>query len=162
MVIISAEKLKEFYFYCPNTGIFTRKKPILNFNIGDISGSKDGRGYLRMSIDNQRYWAHRLAWLYMTGEYPNDAIDHIDGNKSNNSFNNLRLANKSQNGCNRSKPSNNTSGIKNIRFCNQRNKWIAQVQFKGKNYARRFNNLDDAQKHTIELRQKLHGEFAHA
>ena len=56
--------------------------------------------YIRVSIDDRRYWAHRLAWLYVHGTWPPRGLDHRDENKANNAIANLRPADKSQNGQN--------------------------------------------------------------
>jgi hypothetical protein len=90
---ITYEKLKSLLTYDPNTGIF-----IYNYRHGAwaLKGSEAGRcdkdGYLIITINKKAYSAHRLAWLYMTGEHPKEFIDHKDGNKSNNKFENLREA----------------------------------------------------------------------
>lgn len=85
---ISHQRLKELLEYFPETGSFLwqeRKK-----NMRERVGSVDNKGYLRISLDKVRYKAHRIAWFYIHGEWPEGMLDHIDGNKLNNKLNNLR------------------------------------------------------------------------
>lgn len=87
---ITAEKLRSIVSYDPETGLFTRKNGL---KVGAISH----HGYLRIKVDDKTYQAHRLAWLYVNGKFPEESIDHIDGDKLNNRISNLREANRSQN-----------------------------------------------------------------
>ena len=83
-------KAKELLRYSPDTGIFlwneNRGNSVKKF---DIAGYENTQGYICIKIGKTLYLAHRLAWLYMTGEWPN-IIDHIDHNRGNNSWSNLR------------------------------------------------------------------------
>lgn len=105
--ILTQSKLHELFFYNADTGIFTNKS---NRFIGKQAGTLQKRGYSTIGIDGKRYYAHRLAWLYKNGELPSNEIDHINGVKSDNRIDNLRLATRSQNASNRPIQSNNTSG----------------------------------------------------
>jgi hypothetical protein len=80
-------------------------------NMNIIAGGSDGLGYIRISVDNKNYKAHRLAWLYVNGEWPSHEIDHINGNRSDNRIDNLRDVPRAQNIQNQVKPhSNNKTG----------------------------------------------------
>jgi hypothetical protein len=69
-----------------------------NARAGDVAGgANNGDRYRRIRVDNQLYQAHRLAWLYMTGEWPSNGIDHINGHRADNRWANLREATQSQN-----------------------------------------------------------------
>jgi hypothetical protein len=109
--LLTQEKLMQFVTYEPETGIF-RWKVGVNFSIkpGDRAGSLQNTGYRSISIDGERCLEHRLAWLYMTGEHPAGYLDHINGDRADNRWANLRPANKIQNGWNRARNSNNASG----------------------------------------------------
>lgn len=77
--------------YDPGSGEFRFTKSCGRVRAGDVAGSLNDNGHLRISIDGQRYYAHRLAWFYMTGEDLGDTqLVHKDGNLMNNSFENLR------------------------------------------------------------------------
>lgn len=92
--MLTQERLKKLFHYDLDTGIFTRKiSTSSRGRKGNIPGTKTKEGYIRISIDHKSYMAHRLAWLYVYGEWPKDQIDHIDRVRSNNSIKNLRDVN---------------------------------------------------------------------
>ena len=95
---LTHERLKELFSYNPNTGLFTRLVATANRTyVGEIAGYQNTIGYTILRVDYKIYYAHRLAWFYMTGEWPSKHIDHIDGKKSNNCFANLRNASQAEN-----------------------------------------------------------------
>ena len=85
--MITAEDVRENFAYNPLTGIlyrttgWTKGKPIT---------TSDKRGYIKVSFKNRKYLAHRLIWLWLTGEYPKGEIDHINRDTKDNSISNLR------------------------------------------------------------------------
>lgn len=90
-----------------------------------IAGADNGRGYLRVSVDKISYMAHRLAFLYMTGRWPLE-IDHIDGNKKNNVWRNLREVTRTQNMNNNAHVMPRAlSGIKGVRRQRGHRRWQA-------------------------------------
>lgn len=95
--MITLDELKTHIHYDPITGIFTRNK---GKRVGAPAGYVNGR-YLVIRVKMQKYYAHRLAFIYMTGTLPADQVDHIDGNYTNNVWANLRQATQSQNNMNR-------------------------------------------------------------
>lgn len=103
---LTHSRLLEVLHYEPQTGQFTWiKKPssLSRVSVGTTAGSVWVRGYVMLKIDNARYLAHRCAWLYMTGEWPKQLIDHIDGDTSNNRWANLREASHAVNAQNRTR-----------------------------------------------------------
>lgn len=99
--LLTADQLRDRLHYEPNTGIFYRVKPVGGWSIGTKVGTKNGRGRYVIKIDLVSFYASRLAWLYMTGEWPNGEIDHIDNDKMNDRWANLRLATHIENSQNR-------------------------------------------------------------
>jgi hypothetical protein len=104
MTDLTAEILHKLFSYDVDTGIFIRIADLgIRARIGSRAGWITGDGYYSMSIKCRKYRAHRVAWLYMTGKWPPHQIDHINGDRLDNRWGNLRLATNSQNQWN-SKP----------------------------------------------------------
>ena len=110
---ITCERLKELVAYDPYTGVFTWAKTRRRCRLGDRAGCNRRDGYLIIRLDDTLYLGHRLAWLYMTGVWPSKLLDHIDQDKTNCRWANLREANASQNGQNKKAAPNKTgfSGV---------------------------------------------------
>jgi hypothetical protein len=160
--MITQDELKSKLDYDPNTGIFTWKiKTIGSRGIGNIAGHKHKLKYIHIKICKKSYMAHRLAWLYMYGEFPTEYIDHIDCDKSNNKIENLRLSSNQQNQFNRGIPKNNTSGVKGVSWFKRDKKWqvTIYVDKKAKSFGR-YINFDEAVSVAVEARKKHHGDFA--
>ena len=125
---LTAEKLRELLHYDPETGIFTRKvRTSPRVKAGDVAGSQGGGGYLNIMVGSRLHKAHRLAWLYVYGEWPKDKLDHINRNKTDNRISNLRDVSHKQNMQNASKRSDNTSGHPGVYLVKRKSKWQAQI-----------------------------------
>jgi len=122
MVELTQKRLKDVLDYNKNTGIFIRKIASSNrCKVGDIVGSLNTDGYLTVHIDGKSYSLHRLAFLYMTGFFPENNVDHINRNRADNTWENLRSASYIENNHNRC---DNTELV-GVRFEKRRNKWAA-------------------------------------
>lgn len=158
--MLTQTRLKELLHYNPDTGIFMHKVGSPYKTKGAIAGTFNQR-YFKMKLDCEHYVMHRLAWLYMTGEYPEFEIDHRDGDGTNNSWTNLRSATRSQNCSNRATHKNNKSGVKGVSWMKRNKKWIAYVSLNKKiHYLGLFLNIDDAKEAVRLKRIELHGEFS--
>jgi HNH endonuclease len=92
VTMLTAERLRELMTYHPETGMFTylvTRSPRALAGM-HVAGSLNAVGYFVITIDRRHYTAHRLAWLWMTGEWPKHEIDHIDEVRTNNVWSNLR------------------------------------------------------------------------
>lgn len=88
---ITQEYIKSILSYNAETGDFIWLiKKGYKIKIGETAGSKNPKGYVIIGIDGEQYRAHRLAWLYVYGKFPDDQIDHINGIKFDNRICNLR------------------------------------------------------------------------
>lgn len=164
---LTQERLKELLHYDPETGIFKwkfRDNVRANWNTryaGTVAGCLDHYGHTVTSIDDVKYRASRLAWLYVTGEWPENEVDHWDLDKSNNRFHNLREASHGQNAHNRPKPSTNTSGFKGASLHKPTQKWMAQIRADGRGYYLGLHDTPEAAHAAYcEAARKFHGEFA--
>lgn len=126
--ILTAARLRERLRYDPDTGEFYRfKKLAQRF---ERVGSPHIQGYIRICVDYGEYLAHRLAWLYMTGGWPKREIDHINGNKTDNRWINLRDVTTHQNGWNKGMMSTNTTGFTGVYYGKNCKGWRAQYNNK--------------------------------
>lgn len=164
--MLTQANIKEILHYCHETGVFTwiRKSKLKhNASIGNVAGYRHHTGYRLIGINNKQYSSHRLAWLYMTGEWPVVFIDHINGIKDDNSFLNLRLANRVENSRNRGAQASNTSGYKGVTWNKAAQKWQAQIGIGGSKklkYLGLFDNPKIAHKKYCKAALVLHGEFS--
>jgi hypothetical protein len=117
--------------------------------------------YRRIIIEKRRYIASRLAWLWVYGKWPNDFVDHANGNKQDDRIGNLRAATKSQNHANTSAPAHNTSGLKGVSWSKRYGFWLAQIQHKNKHHFLGYF-VTPAEAHTAyrEAASRLFGQFA--
>lgn len=127
----NAERVRELFGYDPETGIFIYRIARSNRHAGSQAGARRRDGYTTLSIDGTRYYAHRIAWLYVTGHWPKNDIDHADGDRTNNRWSNLRDATRSQNIANTSRRSTNRSGIKGVFLNAQTRRWYSQITVNG-------------------------------
>ena len=125
---ISAERLRELLDYDPETGIFIRRITTSNRSPkGSTAGRNNGNGYLRIMIDGYTDYAHRLAWFYVYGKWPEGEIDHIDGNGRNNAISNLRDGTHAENSQNLSLRSTNKSGAIGVSWAKNIQRWEAYI-----------------------------------
>lgn len=157
---MNIDRLRELFSYDSSTGIFTNKVTRGRAKAGTTAGTPTADGYLRVKVDYVDYYLHRLAWLHETGELPVDQIDHRNGNKADNRFSNLRLADNSQNSCNKPVQANNTSGFKGVSLHRQSGRWFAYAQRDGKRVSAGYHKTaSDAAIAAAELRRILHDQF---
>lgn len=134
--MLTQAELKSILSYDEITGIFTWLTRTSNrIKIGATAGARHNAGYVSIGINGELYLAHRLAWLYVHGNFPEDEIDHINGDRGNTSFANLRAATHQENICNTGMYSHNTSGYRGVTWRKDTNKWQAQVKEGSKHIA---------------------------
>jgi|694.fasta_scaffold07589_25 hypothetical protein len=124
--MLTQAQLKELLHYDTETGLFTWLTSKRNsVKAGSIAGCKKENGYILIKIHNKRYKAHRLAFLYVYGRFPEKQIDHINRIRSDNRICNLREATNQQNLWNQSIRKDNTSGYIGVSMF--RKKYVAQI-----------------------------------
>lgn len=117
-------------------------------------------GYRVIMLDYKRYMASRLAWLYMTGTWPQFECDHINRDRADDRWINLREATRSENARNTQTRSDNSSGFRGVCWDKQKLKWKVQISVKGgKRIQKHFVNIDDAVNFYKDKAQELFGEY---
>ena len=161
---LPAEVARYVLRYEPLTGLlFWRVYVGGSSKPGEIAGCKTthSKGYVVVSFFGMRLLAHRLIWLIVTGEWAPHDIDHHDLDKTNNRWDNLRKADKSQNRANVRKYANNTTGYKGVRFNRRRGKYIASITFRKKTTHLGCFDTAEAAATAYEVAvHKIHGSFA--
>lgn len=137
---LTAEELRSLVDYNPDTGAFTwlrrieRDQWVVTWNkkwAGKPAGTTMSHGYRAMRVNDVPYLCHRLAWLHVTGEWPRKLIDHINGDKADNRFCNLREATNSENLFN-SIIQDNHSGHRGVSLHKASGMWHAQIHYEGR------------------------------
>lgn len=152
--MITQNELKKLLSYDPETGVFTRvtsrrgSRP----TVGTIRPD----GYCSICVNYKSYLAHRLAWLWMTGDHPSDQVDHINGNRSDNRWCNLRSATNKQNSENCRLYSCNKTGVRGAVIDKRTGKYIARIRHFGKDvHVGVFDDAESADRALKDARDKL-------
>jgi hypothetical protein len=144
--ILTQARLKEVLNYDPLSGLFTRRTKTRGMVEGTLCGCDNGRGYVRIRVDGNYVLAHRLAWLYVYGDWPSGEIDHVNRDTKDNRIANLRVVDRSANLLNRGWDRRNTSGVRNVNWDKSRCKWVAQLRRNGQQInLGRFDSISEAE-----------------
>lgn len=127
--LLTAEAVKQLLHYCPETGVFTWLVTRGRGIAGAVAGKIRKSGYRRITIEGYSYGSGQLAWIYMRGVWPDKTVDHKNRIKSDDRWDNFRLAEPFEQNINRTKPKNNTSGVVGVKRA--RNKWYAAIRRRG-------------------------------
>ena len=146
--MITQEQLKECLHYEPETGVFTWRNHMCNRALkGAVAGGLSGYGYPCIRVQGRRYPAHRLAFLYMTGRFPPEQVDHINHVRDDNRWRNLRAVSHAENGKNVSLLSTNTSGHNGVYWSKLHSKWHVKMKVNQKDiHIGLYDSLEDAVK----------------
>lgn len=158
--VITQDYLKEHFYYNPDTGdmvAIKMRQGLSPHHLGSPIRNKDDNGYYRVSILGRDYRVHRLAFLYMTGSFP-DNVDHINRVRSDNRWCNLRPCTRSQNQWNMT--GYGKSGIKGVRQAGKRG-WQARICKEGKEiHIGYYQDPKEAAEAYNAKATELFGEFA--
>ena len=126
--MLTSNRLHEVLKYSPKTGIFVWKIRVSqNVKAGDMANCCSSDGYVHIKIDKKSHRAHRLAFLYMEGYFPEYQIDHMNGIRSDNRWKNLRHASISCNLQNCRLQINSISGFTGVNWNKSTKKWFARI-----------------------------------
>lgn len=147
--------------YNQETGVFTWRVRRQGTRKNKEAGCIHHEGYRVIGCNGNWVLAHRLAVLWMTGELPNGEVDHVDRNRSNNAWSNLRVVTHSQNQRNSSMARRNKSGFKGVCQSPTKGKWCASIRVNGKStHLGTFDQVEDAAQAYRNAAEKYYGEFA--
>lgn len=132
--------------YEPTTGVFTwAVKPAKQIAVGTLAGYVGRSGYVFIRIQGELHYAHRLVFFYVTGAWPGEQIDHVNGVKADNRWANLREVTQTENLRNCAKSKSNKSGITGVHWDKKKSKWVARIMANRKTvFLGHFDNVLDA------------------
>lgn len=143
--MITEQLVREVFYFDKEVGKLYWKKPTSKrVKKGEEIKTLDRHGYYKVGLNNKEYLVHRVVWLYVYGYYPENLIDHIDGNKLNNKIENLREANKFCNSLNSKTRKDNTSNIRGVYFDKNNKKWYAQIKDNKRYFLGYYDSYDEA------------------
>lgn len=125
--ILSQAYLRSLFDYDAETGVFTRRVNSGKARAGTRAGTDDGMGYLQITLAKKKYRLHRLAFMYVNGRWPEHHVDHINRNRADNRWCNLREATQGQNNQNMGMSASNTSGFVGVSWVPNICKWEARI-----------------------------------
>lgn len=160
---LSHKHVKECFHYEPSSGKLTWKiSKARCVKIGQEAGWMRSDGYRQVEVDGTKFLVHRLIYFFIEGKFPPKEIDHIDGNKSNNRWNNIRACSRSENMSNAGPRRNNKLGIRGVYYDPKRRRYITRIR-KGctKKYIGSFKTKEEAARAYQEEQSKIFGEYAY-
>ena len=156
-------RLLEVLDYDPLTGIFTWKVNTGKKQLaGKQAGTVDLKGYIAISIDGEKIRGHRLAWFYVYGVWPSKNIDHENGQHADNRFKNLRDITQKGNVHNQHKVrSDSKSGIKGVRFKEDKGKYQARIKVNGvEKHIGYYDTAEEAHQEYLIRKRQIHPTFS--
>lgn len=155
--MLTQTRLQEVLDYNPETGLFVRRLKQSGVKQGKVSGSLTNDGYKVTSIDGKIYKCHRLAWLYVTGLWPLGQIDHLNGQRADNRFENLRDVAKQTNVENQRKAQRNNKSTGVLGTWKNGDSFAARISHKNvKIYLGTFATLEEASAAYVAAKRLLH------
>jgi hypothetical protein len=154
--LISHTYLISILNYDPDTGIWRWLVDRNNhMKAGDIAGNVNKTGYRIIGINGKQYLSSRLAYFYMTGEWPEKTMDHMNQVKDDDRWENLEQKDDTEQMHNQGMRKDNTSGVKGIHFENRDKVWVGQIRHYRKTYKKNFHTFEEAVAWRKEMETKL-------
>lgn len=155
---MTVKDIRDYLSYDPVTGVFHWiKRPAHCIQIGDVAGRTNPRGYKILTFNGRQEYCHRVAFTMMGHTLESgEQVDHINLDKGDNRWCNLRKASASENSQHRPKLDRNSSGVTGVCWDKQKEKWRVYCQHKHYGY---FDSLEVAEKKYLEVSKELYKEF---
>lgn len=155
---LTQAELKRLLDYDASTGEFRRLVSTSHkAKAGDIAGAVYKNGYCYISLHSKAYLAHRLAFLYMTGKWPEKDCDHINGDRTYNAWHNLRSVCRSENCKNVKAHRDNSSGVLGVSLSSSSKKWRARLYSGGKEVVLGYFDSKEEAAQAREAANKAYG-----
>ena len=159
--MLTQERLKECLSYDPDSGDFVALVDRRLYKAGDVFRTVNSSGYIRIRIDGVYHYAHRLAWMYVHGEWPPADLDHINRNRVDNRLSNLRLATRRENLRNRSASRSSATGVKGVDYHEGMKKYRVRIRSEGRRITiGYFGSVEEAALAYEKAAAEHHGKFA--
>ena len=153
------QALDELFIFDSTIGFFNRVSRG-RAKAGSRAGFVDVHGYRRICVSGVKLYEHHLVWFYIHGEWPTE-LDHKDGDRSNNAFSNLRLADRSENNFNAERPVG-ASGLRGAYLDKRTMRWYSHIQLRGQViHLGMFDSAEEAHQAFMTAVDRYHGEFAY-
>ena len=161
---LTVERLRSVLWYDAERGKWWwLAKTNRRIKAGAEAGCRDVSGRLKISVDGRLYRANRLAWFYMKGEWPAGMVDHADRDLTNDRWENLRDATRSQNCANSKARAGTMCGLKGVGWHGNTGKWMAKITRHGREYYLGLYDTPEAAHAAYAAKAtELFGEFARA
>ena len=161
--MLTADRLRELVDFDPETGVFTQRIVYegqrARWKAGRVSGSiSKGTGYLTLRLDGKLYQAHRVAWMHHFGVWPQDHIDHINGQQTDNRIANLRDVSNAINRQNTRGPRcDSQTGMQGVSLDKRRSKFFARIRVNGRTFhLGYFDDAASAHDAYLDAKRELH------
>lgn len=154
--LLSPAELVDLFRYEEDSGLLIWIKPKGRVKVGSACKSLKANGYLQVEVSGRNYLVHRIIWALKTGSWPDKHIDHVDGNRSNNRWTNLRDVSQGVNMQNLKRAkSQNKLGLLGVIF--HRNRYRAVLQANGKVVHRSYHSTaEEAHIAYLKAKRRLH------
>lgn len=154
---LTQARLKELLSYDPETGVFLHRTPRGRRKVGDPCGTPGAAGYTALRVQGRNYRRHRLAWLYVTGSWPEVEIDHRNGDRRDDRFHNLRACTRAENQQNRASARKSASPYLGVSRSPSPGRWRAQIKVGGDVRALgTFDTEEEAHQAYLTAKAQLH------
>lgn len=155
---MTAEELRVFLDYCPDTGVFRWRVSGGGMRAGDVAGGRHPHGYVMINVRGGRFLAHRMAILFVTGEWPHEHVDHLNGIPNDNRISNLRCVSRELNNQNQRRAhSDSISGLLGVSWAPHVKRWYARIWVEGHHHhLGYFDTKESAHDAYVSAKRLLH------